>query len=472
MSNSQNDDFRKLMTLPPDQLALIMSSVELEIEKSNKKEVEYSPANKILIPEGMTKIDASEELKRQWKDEESIINVSRDFSKWNWEDFLVAVKKASEKSFGYIRGKTIYTWFGKQRPEELSVKVDIVNGKEVTEACFYGLMQITAWENATLNVEAGGCSCEVKKRYKERVVAFYDLIEDHLKTQSIYKGKSVSVSRYKDKIGQWRLKYDIFEAKVSDKIVLNEETELILQNFIEAELEENSKRTFLFTGSYGNGKTETAMRVGQKSKEKGLVFFYCKDSDAFELLLKDAIHYQPALIFMEDVDEIGSGEERDQRMNTILNILDGVQTKNKNLKLIFTTNHEEKINKALRRPGRIDIVVKFENPDDRTREEIYKVYFKGLKGVGNLDYSEFNSKLKDISGSVIAEIAKRAIRLAKKQDGLTNDIVKAAIASMKHHIELMNDKVDVTKRRVNARFEIQDGILQDLPNGIEVVSAR
>lgn len=439
MSNNVEDVKQRLITLGfSDEQATVMAfTQQLEAEKANKKMVEYSPKNKILLPEGMSKIDASEELKRQWKDEESIVQVSRDFSKWNWEDFLVAVKKASEEAFGYIKGKTTYGWFSKNPPEELEVKVDIVNGKEITETCFYGKMDITAWEHAELSISGGGCTCEVKKRYKERVVAFYDSIESHLREHSIYKGKAVAVTRYLDRNKNYQLKFDIFESKVSDKIILNEDTELIMVNFIEAELSENSKRTFLFTGSYGNGKTETAMRVGQKAKNGGMVFFYCKDSDAFEQLLKDAIHYQPALIFMEDVDEIGSGEERDQRMNKILNMLDGVQTKNKNLKLIFTTNHEERINKALRRPGRIDIVVKFENPDDSTREEIYKLYFKGVKGVGNLDYSTFTNKLKNISGSVIAEVAKRAVRLAKQQDGLTNDIIKAAIASMKHHIDLM-----------------------------------
>ena len=48
----------------------------------------------------MNKIQASKELKRQWEDEETVIDVARMFETWNWKDVLVAVKKAAEQHFG------------------------------------------------------------------------------------------------------------------------------------------------------------------------------------------------------------------------------------------------------------------------------------------------------------------------------------------------------------------------------------
>ena len=411
--------------------------------KQNQAKTEFSKEEKkIIVPISMNKIQASKELKRQWDDEESVIEVDRMFDTWNWKDVLVAVKKAAERHFGWVQGKTTVSIFGTERPVEIEIVTDIKDGKKITEACFYGKFTATVWEDAVVNVGPQYLSVEVKKRYADEVRTFFDLIQNILDTESIFRGKAITVTKNENRFGQPTIDYDIFEMKVSNKIVLNEDIEGIVQNFILDDLGEEGKRCYLFSGGYGNGKTETAMCVGASGLKAGMAYFYCKDADVFHMLLQQAKNYQPCIVFLEDVDEIGSGTKRDADMNRILNTLDGVQTKGNNLTVIFTTNHEKRINPALRRPGRIDLVINFGNPDKVSVAKIFKAYLGELKDGDKLDYNAISERTPDSPGAVVAEIAKRAVKLCKKRGVTNDDLVKAAVDSMKHHMNLMKEEVE------------------------------
>lgn len=412
-------------------------------EKENQAETEVSKkAKKITIPASMNKLQASKELKRQWNDEETVIDVDRSFADWNWKDFLVAVKKAAERHFGWIEGKTTYSFFGVNRPREIEILTNIKDGKRQMEACFYGEFTASVWEDATIDVGGDRITATVKKRYAADVREFFDLIQDILDKESIYRGKSITVTKKEDPWGNVSLDFDIFEMKTSDRIILNTDVEGIVQNFVIDDLGQEGKRCYLFSGGYGNGKTETAMRVGAAGNARGMAYFYCKDAEVFHMLLKQAVNYQPCIVFLEDVDEIGSGNRRDADMNRILNTLDGVQTKGNNLTVIFTTNHEKRINPALRRPGRIDIVINFGNPDKVSVGKIYEAYFTGMPGADSLDYQVLAENTPECPGAVVAEIAKRAYKLGAKHNGINDQLVIVAIDSMKHHLKLMSERAE------------------------------
>ncbi len=129
-------------------------------------------------------------------------------------------------------------------------------------------------------------------------------------------------------------------------------------------------------------------------------------------------------------------------MNKILNTLDGVQTKGNDLTVIFTTNHENKINPALRRPGRISTIVPFKNPTPETGVKIMKQYFRGIVGAEKISYETLIGKLGDISASVIAEVCKKSWKIASRAGAIDNDIVESSIISMEYHILLMKTPVE------------------------------
>lgn len=429
----------------PEQLALAKAlniPVPKNIKEISTKTEFSSDTKKILIPKGMSKLAASVELRKQYDNEEQVIDSFAQFEGWNWKDVLVAVKKVTEVHFGWMNAKTVFTPFGNIKPMEVDVVTDVIDGKHTIEKAFYGTFCISAFSDAKAQVNInnqGECNMVItaKRKHSEEVTEYYNLIRTHLETKSIYRGKSIVVTRG----GGGYADFEIIENKGSSKIVLNEKEEVVVKNFVVDCLGEKGKRTYLFVGGYGTGKTESAMRVGREAVAKGMSFFYIKDASVFTLLLNQAKKYSPALLFLEDLDQIGAGEQRDEEMNNILNTLDGVQTKGNDLTVIFTTNHVDKINSALRRPGRIDLVVQFANPNVVTKEKIYRLYFEGITGANELDYTKLVAETGDVQGAVIAEICKRALQLAKKHTMINNDHVLSAIASIEYQIQLMKDEV-------------------------------
>merc|ERR1712010_352991 len=94
-----------------------------------------------------------------------------------------------------------------------------------------------------------------------------------------------------------------------------------------------------------------------------------------------AREHAPSIIFMDEVDSIGSarqeggkgGDSEVQRtMLELLNQLDGFEA-NKAIKVLMATNRLDILDEALLRPGRIDRKVEFPNPNEEARHEILKI---------------------------------------------------------------------------------------------------
>lgn len=448
MENLKNHPLYGIMAAAMGEQGALKQIKQIVDEENRRNQVptEFSQTEKrIIVPHSMNKLQAAKELKRQWEDEEQVIQLDRMFEAWNWKEVLVAVKKATEKHFGWIQGKTVQHWWGTERPREISIVTDIKNGQKITEECFFGKITSSVWEDAEINVKSNSIHVTSKKKYAADVRQFFDLVEKHLDQESIFRGKSITVTEITDPWGEKSLNFEIFELKVSDKIILNDDVNTVVNNFIIDDLGEEGKRCYLLSGGYGNGKTETAMKIGAAGIAKGMAYFYCKEAHVFSQLLKLSVNYQPCIVFLEDLDEIGAGNQRDAAMNTILNTLDGVQTKGNSITVLFTTNHEQRINPALRRPGRIDLVINFSNPEKIAVAEIYQRYLSELKGYEALDYNALAERTPECPGAVVAEIAKRAVKLCKKRGAVTEEFVKAAIDSMKHHLRLMSEPIEEAK---------------------------
>ncbi|ERS98010.1 hypothetical protein HMPREF1624_06183 [Sporothrix schenckii ATCC 58251] len=68
-------------------------------------------------------------------------------------------------------------------------------------------------------------------------------------------------------------------------------------------------------------------------------------------------------------------------LSGLLNILDGVASQEGRI-LIMTTNHVERLDKALIRPGRVDMLVKFDRADRDMTEALFRSIFATLEGDG------------------------------------------------------------------------------------------
>lgn len=412
-------------------------------EKQISHETVEADVENIVIPRGMSKLDAAEELTRQHEEEETEIDLIQEFQNYMPDDVFVAVKKVCEKMFGWVNAKAQYSFFGKINPKEIQVQIDLVNNRPKYETCFFGKFGVSAWDNGSglMGVNDNNVAhvkFVIKKKFKNRANEFFKAVTEHLKEHSIYKGKCL---KFEDN------KFFFIEANKAPNIVLNEKEEKVLFNFVINSLGAPGKTTVLFDGPYGTGKTETAIRIGAEAADLHITFVYCKTPDRFAYLLNLMKNYQPAIIFLEDVDNIGGGDDRDTAMNDLLNTLDGIETKGQSLMTIFTTNHSKRINHALRRPGRIDLIVKFDVCEVDTIAKIYRKYFENLPGGKVLNYEALADKSPRIQGAVIAETCKRAIKLADVSNNgeVTDDIVEAAQISLEYQIEFMKEDIEETE---------------------------
>lgn len=138
------------------------------------------------------------------------------------------------------------------------------------------------------------------------------------------------------------------------------------------------KRNFLFYGKPGTGKTSLAKIIASKwRKNIYIVAFDPKLTDTALLNAVSQIQDKNGILLLEDID--CAFQNRDDTINsnvsysTLFNVLDGVSSP-KGLITIITTNFIDKLDKALLRPGRIDMMIEFGKAIKQQLIDLLKIY--------------------------------------------------------------------------------------------------
>jgi hypothetical protein len=162
------------------------------------------------------------------------------------------------------------------------------------------------------------------------------------------------------------------------------------------------KMGLLFWGAPGNGKTSLSLSIATYTNRD----IYCLDLNSisensnlrklFENLSKSAV------LLIEDIDGFYIGRnpiKKDNKISfsTFLNCLDGAFFK-EGLITIITTNKIENVDEALKRKGRMDIVVEIKKPTTREINK-YITAFYGLQL--NVGYYEGDLSMCDIQNICI-----------------------------------------------------------------------
>lgn len=361
----------------------------------------------------------------------------------------VALKKAIDNVFGFSFGESTFSLFEGNKPPTM-VEVAIGTKPEDKVIIPWGVITLPGVEG-TLTPMADDdlfvLICSVKRKNEEQVKVLAAEIGRILKEESIYRGKAVRLD--------W--KEMPFDAPVLTPEFLPlsglEDSQLILNQGVRDAIEINLftpieqrqavkdagiewRRSVMLSGGYGTGKTLTAAITAAKAEKAGITFAIC-DAGHLDQALQFGRDYAPSIIFCEDVDERMIAQ-RTVEVNTVLNELDGVASKDADVMVVFTTNSVESITKAALRPGRCDAVIEFELPDARTTELLVRAY-AGASLERGVDISAAVAALTGNSPAVIAEAAKRA-RLAAIRAGeklITPALLSTAVQTMRGQIELL-----------------------------------
>lgn len=229
-------------------------------------------------------------------------------------------------------------------------------------------------------------------------------------------------------------------------------------------------RGILMVGPPGTGKTLLARAVAGETKS---AFFYTSATEFVELFVgvgparirdtfEKAAAQQPAIVFIDEIDAVGrrrgSGvgtmhEEREQTLNQLLVLLDGLERHDR-LVVMAATNRLDVLDPALLRSGRFDRVLRLDAPSLNERLDILKIH----------------TRSKPLDASVSLE------RVARQTDGftgadlesLTNDAALSAVRRFRNDAGAQGavlltdqdfDRAFKALTRSNRQFDRLDSVL-------------
>ncbi|EPY43676.1 26S proteasome regulatory subunit T6 [Angomonas deanei] len=136
-----------------------------------------------------------------------------------------------------------------------------------------------------------------------------------------------------------------------------------------------------------------------------------------------AREHSPSIIFMDEIDSIGSsrlesgrhGDSEVQRtMLELLNQLDGFEA-TQSIKVIMATNRMDVLDEALLRPGRIDRKIEFPAPDEAARLEILKIHSRKMNLTRGINLKGIAEKTSACSGAEIKAVCTEAGMFALRE---------------------------------------------------------
>lgn len=155
-----------------------------------------------------------------------------------------------------------------------------------------------------------------------------------------------------------------------------------------------------------------------------------------------AREHAPSIIFMDEVDSIGSarmdssggggGDSEVQRtMLELLNQLDGFESDHK-IKVLMATNRLDILDPALLRPGRIDRKIEFPNPNEESRLAILKIHSRKMNLMRGIDLKTIADKMHGASGAELKACCTEAgmFALRERRVHVTQEDFEMAVAKV------------------------------------------
>lgn len=187
----------------------------------------------------------------------------------------------------------------------------------------------------------------------------------------------------------------------------------------------------LLVGPPGTGKTLLAKAMAGEAK---VPFFSMSGSDFVEMfvgvgasrvrdLFKTAREKAPCIIFIDEIDAIGrargknmiqSNDERENTLNQMLVEMDGFSG-DKGIIILAATNRPDVLDPALLRPGRFDRQISIDKPDQKGREQIFRVHLKKLKTNLEVRSEKLASLTPGFAGADIANVCNEAALIAARK---------------------------------------------------------
>jgi transitional endoplasmic reticulum ATPase len=430
---------------------------------------------KLILPAMMTITDAIDLLYRRAEYLETTVNITEKFDVFPL-DGAYGLSQVIIDRFGWQEGKPIRTMFGETKPKILQVpsgphtKVDVPWGHFELPTVSGKLM--TGVDEGPAGRAVFVLTAEVKRRDEGTVRGLFDALREYLNHNSLYRGKAIKI-RFRDDDGDPIPMpepefLDLADVQVNN-LILNDDLASSVKANLFTPIERVTdclqndikvKRGVLLGGNYGTGKTLAAMCAARIAEDNNITYIYSPRASELGDAIAFARQYQsPAcVVFCEDIDRSVTGD-RTVAIDDILNILDGIDTKNENIITVLTTNHLENVNQAMLRPGRLDAILNIEAPDAPTAEKLVR-YYGGISISKKEDLTEVGKALAGQIPAVIEEAVKRAklFQLALLPEGaavedISAEALRQSASTMTKQIELLAEPEARVTPTLDAAFQ-------------------
>lgn len=225
-------------------------------------------------------------------------------------------------------------------------------------------------------------------------------------------------------------------------------TRLLPQKVLD-DLNINHVRGILLYGPPGCGKTLIARKIGQILdchepkivNGPSLLSKYVGESEEnVRKLFQDAIEDTSGklhLIICDEFDAIcrkrGSRSDstgiNDNIVNQLLSMIDGPKSLN-NILLICMTNRKDFLDEAVLRPGRLEVQIEIQLPDDKGRHDILTIHTKNMSGkqyMHNVNLYEIAKLTKNYTGAELESVVKNAVSYSLAREINPNELINKNI---------------------------------------------
>ncbi|MEM4267478.1 MAG: CDC48 family AAA ATPase [Candidatus Woesearchaeota archaeon] len=193
----------------------------------------------------------------------------------------------------------------------------------------------------------------------------------------------------------------------------------------------------LIYGPPGTGKTMLGKAVATESQAnfilvKGpeLLSKWVGESEkAVRKIFKKARQASPTIIFFDEIDSLAPKRDAssdshvtERVVNQLLTEMDGLEELH-DVVIIAATNRPDIIDAALLRPGRFDRLIYTPVPDEKSREEIFKVHTRKMP-LKDVSLKELARETEGYVGADIEAVCREAAMLALRDDINTKEVTK------------------------------------------------
>lgn len=431
---------------------------------------------KFILPSNCRGIsDAVKFLTARAEEEETITQFSREFNFRPW-DGAYATSLAIREAFGFGIAKPIMGFFGPNPPQMITITTGPGTSVEVP----WGKIMLPGFENTYLYLGKSqhavlgiifSITVEAPRKYRDEIQGFFRLVEEKLRTDSIYRGKAIDGATMPNYLDLTSITPDdvVYTQEVMRQLEANVWSPIRHAKQLEA-LRQPGKRSLILEGPYGSGKTLAALLTAQVAVDSGWTFLLCRPEDDFAQVMQTAQMYQPAVVFNEDLD-VMAGVGSDEKNSRNLDLFDGIKAKGLKLLLVLTTNHIEQLHKGMLRPGRLDAVIHVGAMDAPGVEKLTKRVV-GASLAKNIDWEQVYQAVDGFMPAFVKEAIDRAVRysVARGNGELgpidTEDLVLAA-HSLRPQLDLMENAGEQSTR--DSMGDALKGVVQ---NVVEQVLVR